>query len=267
MSVSKTRILAIAAATLIAGGMASAALAQQPKYSKTYGQDRAEIEDLMARYLFAIDYSDWDAYVATLRAGRRAHFRQRHQQGREAIRKAVTSFATRIGEFYHTADGKPAKLRHVILQSSIRVEGDHAWARSLWLEMANHGPNDEPKIGTYGLYEDEMRKVGGQWLFSKRNVLNEFIKGRNSGPAIRWRIWTSWRRPCWPGRNRTQAVTLLPCLISSSSAWTEASTMSKCCSMAAWARSASPAITAPTTASCSLKLCFRRLGVRSCERR
>ena len=31
------------------------------QYSATYAQDRAEIEDLMARYLFAIDYHDWDA--------------------------------------------------------------------------------------------------------------------------------------------------------------------------------------------------------------
>ncbi len=38
---------------------------QQPKYSANYGNDRAQIEDLMARYLFAIDYFDWDAYVAT----------------------------------------------------------------------------------------------------------------------------------------------------------------------------------------------------------
>ncbi len=184
MSVSKTRTFAIAAAAmLIAGGMASAALAQQPKYSKTYGQDRAEIEDLMARYLFAIDYSDWDAYVATFAPDGELTFASGTSKGREAIKAAVTKFAEGIGRFYHTADGKPAKLRHVILQSSIRVEGDHAWARSLWLEMANHGPNDEPKIGTYGLYEDEMKKVGGQWLFAKRNVLNEFIKNRNSGPA------------------------------------------------------------------------------------
>ena len=184
MSVSTIRKFAIAAtAVLIAGGMTSAALAQQPKYSKTYGQDRAEIEDLMARYLFAIDYNDWDAYVATFAPDGQLTFASGTSKGRDAIRKAVTSFATRIGEFYHTADGKPAKLRHVILQSSIRVEGNHAWARSLWLEMANHGPNDEPKIGTYGLYEDEMVKVNGQWLFSKRNVLNEFIKNRNSGPV------------------------------------------------------------------------------------
>ncbi len=29
----------------------------------------------------------------------------------------MTSFAEGIGQFYHTADGKPAKLRHIILQS------------------------------------------------------------------------------------------------------------------------------------------------------
>lgn len=175
--------IAATAAMLLAGGIAVAAQAAQPKYSKTYGNDRAEIEDLMARYLFAIDYFDWDAYVATFAPDGELTFASGTSKGREAIRAAVTKFAEGIGRVYHTADGKPAKLRHIILQSSIRVEGNHAWARSVWLEMANHGPNDEPKIGTYGLYEDEMVKINGQWLFSKRNVLNEFLKGRNSGPG------------------------------------------------------------------------------------
>jgi hypothetical protein len=182
---SKIRKAAIAAAAslMLAGGLAMPLEAQQPKYSANYGNDRAQIEDLMARYLFAIDYFDWDAYVATFTPDGELTFASGTSKGRDAIRAAITSFATRIGQFYHTADGKPAKLRHIILQSSIRVEGSHAWARSVWLEMANHGPNDEPKIGTYGLYEDEMVKIKGQWLFSKRNVLNEFLKGRNSGPG------------------------------------------------------------------------------------
>jgi hypothetical protein len=178
-----SRQSALAAAALMLTGVTAMPLeAQQPKYSATYGNDRAQIEDLMARYLFAIDYFDWDAYVGTFAPDGELTFASGTSMGREAIRAAVASFSSRIGQFYHTADGKPAKLRHIILQSSIRVEGDHAWARSVWMEMANHGPNDEPKIGTYGLYEDEMRKIGGQWLFTKRNVLNEFIKNRNSGP-------------------------------------------------------------------------------------
>src|SRR6478735_4628543 len=172
-------LTALAAIALLAAAPGRA----EVTYSPTYGQDRAEIEDLMARYLFAIDYADWDAYVATFAEDGELEFASGKSVGREAIRTAVTNFAKGIGRFYHTADGKPAILRHVILQSSIRVEGNRAWARSQWLEMANHGPGDEPKIGTYGEYEDELTKTEGHWLFAKRRVLNEFIRNRGSGPA------------------------------------------------------------------------------------
>jgi ketosteroid isomerase-like protein len=171
-------LTALAAVALLAVAPARA----EVQYSPTYGQDRAEIEDLMARYLFAIDYFDWDAYVATFAEDGELEFASGKSKGREAIRAAVTRFAEGIGRFYHTADGKPAKLRHVVLQSSIRVDGDRAWGRTLWLEMANHGPNDEPKIGTYGLYEDEFRKIDGRWLIARRNVLNDFIPNRGTGP-------------------------------------------------------------------------------------
>ena len=170
------------AAVLLLAGLSSAAQAAQPKYQRGYAEDRAQIEDLMARYLFAIDYNDWDSYVETFAPDGELEFASGSSKGRPAIKAMVAKFAEGIGRFYHTEDGKPAKLRHVILQSSVRVEGDHAWARSLWLEMANHGPGDTMKMGTYGIYEDELTKVGGQWLFAKRRVLNEFIKARTSGP-------------------------------------------------------------------------------------
>jgi hypothetical protein len=174
---------ALAAAVLMTGALPMTADAKQPTYAASYGEDRAEIEDLMARYLFAIDYFDWDSYVETFAPDGELEFASGTSKGRAAIRAAVESFSKRIGEFYHTEDGKPATLRHVILQSSIRVEGDRAWARSLWVEMANHGPGDTMKMGTYGLYEDELTKAGGHWLFAKRRVLNEFIPNRHSGPG------------------------------------------------------------------------------------
>jgi hypothetical protein len=153
-----------------------------PSYADSYAQDRAEIEDLMARYLFAIDYFDWDAYVATFAPDGELEFASGTSKGRDAIRTAVESFSKRIGEFYHTEDGKPAKLRHVILQSAIRVEGDRGWASSLWVEMANDGPGDTMKMGTFGTYEDELVRLDGQWLFASRRVLNDFLPGRHSGP-------------------------------------------------------------------------------------
>ena len=160
----------------------TAAHAQQT-YDDAYAADRAEIEDLMARYLFAIDYFDWDAYVAIFAPDGELEFASGTSKGRDAIRAAVTSFSERIGQFYHTEDGKPALLRHVVLQSSIRVEGDKAWGRTLWVEMANDGPGDTMKMGTYGIYEDEFTKASGRWLIAKRRVLNEFLKGRQSGPG------------------------------------------------------------------------------------
>ena len=176
------RTTALAAALVLTAAMPVVAHAEV-EYGPAYAQDRAEIEDLMARYLFAIDYADWDAYVATFAPDGELTFASGTSKGRDAIRAAVTRFAEGIGRFYHTADGKPAKLRHIILQSVIRVEGERAWARTQWLEMANHGEGDQPKIGTYGEYEDEMVKLDGRWLFAKRNVLNEFIPNRTSGPG------------------------------------------------------------------------------------
>ncbi len=173
-----TRLLTALAALLLVAAPAAA----EPTYDANYARDRAEIEDLQARYLFAIDYFDWDAYVATFAEDGELEFASGTSKGRAAIREAVTRFSEGIGRFYHTADGKPAKLRHIILQTAIRVEGDRAWSRSQWLEMANHGPGDEPKIGTYGIYEDELTRVDGRWLFAKRRVLNEFIPSRGSGP-------------------------------------------------------------------------------------
>lgn len=172
-------------ATLVAGlglALASPAAAQDIAYPDTYAQDRAEIEDLMARYLFAMDYGDLDSYIATFTEDGVIEFASGTYSGREEIRAAVERFKEGIGRFYTTEDGKPAALRHVLLQSVVRIEGDRAWSTSLWMEMANDGPGDSFKMGTFGIYEDELERVNGRWLFSRRVVLNEFIEGRESGP-------------------------------------------------------------------------------------
>ena len=176
--------LAATAATLLAGAAPAAAqeASLPPAYSATYAQDRAQIEDLMARYLMAIDYFDWDSYVGTFTEDGELEFASGTYKGRAEIREAVERFSQGIGRFYAHEDGNPATLRHVILQSAIRVEGERAWARSLWVEMADHGPGDTLKMGTFGLYEDEFAKVDGSWLIKRRNVLNEFIPNRHSGP-------------------------------------------------------------------------------------
>jgi len=154
----------------------------QPTYSASYAQDRAEIEDLMARYLFAMDYNDLDTYAQTFTEDGELEFASGATKGRDNIREIARQFKERIGSVYKDEDGNPAVLRHVLAHSAIRVEGDKAWARSFWYEMANDGPGKTLKMGTFGIYEDEMVRQDGRWLFSKRRILNEFIPGRQSGP-------------------------------------------------------------------------------------
>jgi len=170
------------AAMLMLAAVPSPVLAEQAN-GAGYAADRAEIEDLMSRYLFAMDYGDLESYVATFTEDGEIEFASGTYKGRENIYTAVKRFKDGIGQFYTTEDGNPAALRHVLLQMVVRVEGDRAWTTSLWMEMANDGPGDSFKMGTFGIYKDELERVDGRWLFAKRVVLNEFIDGRESGPG------------------------------------------------------------------------------------
>ena len=156
------------------------------RYSLTYAQDRAEIEDLMARYLFAMDHNDFDTFASTFTADGTLDFARGSVSGREAIRDAAKGFKEAIGGIYQDVDGNPAVLRHVLCHSVIRVEGDKAWHSGFWFETANDGPRESsgrftPTLGTFGSYQDELCRVDGEWQFSYRNIRNEFLEGRDTG--------------------------------------------------------------------------------------
>ena len=152
-------------------------------YDEQYAADRAAIEDLMARYLFALDYNDLDSFIAMFTDDAVFDFARGRIEGKAAILEAVQSFKARIGEHYKDEDGNPAVLRHVLAHTAIRVEGNRAWTRAQWFEMANDGPGKSLKMGTFGIYEDKLERVDGRWLFSERRILNEFLPGRESGPG------------------------------------------------------------------------------------
>jgi hypothetical protein len=155
-------------------------------YDAQYARDRAEIEDLLSRYLFAMDYNDFDTYAETFTEDGTLEFAPGSVTGRDNIRAAAKGFKERVAGIYMDVDGKPAVLRHVLCHSTIRVEGDKAWHTGFWFECANDGPRNAagrltPTLGTFGIYEDELVRVDGRWLFSLRRILNEFLTGRESG--------------------------------------------------------------------------------------
>ena len=69
-------------------------------YGAQYAADRAEIADLMARYLFAMDYHDADAYAECFTEDGELDWAMGVARGREAIRAEARSFAGKIGEIF-----------------------------------------------------------------------------------------------------------------------------------------------------------------------
>jgi ketosteroid isomerase-like protein len=148
-----------------------------------YARDRAEIADLMARYLFAMDYHDADAYAECFTEDGVLDWAMGVAKGREAIRAAARAFKEKIGEIFKDTSGAPAKLRHAVCQKAIRVDGDRAWNTGFWFEMTNGGPDGSIALPSFGVYEDELVRVDGAWLFRRRKIYNEFLPGRESGPV------------------------------------------------------------------------------------
>ena len=137
----------------------------------------------MARYLFAMDYNDFDAYAECFAEDGVLDYAMGTTLGREAIRAEAKAFKANIGRIFVDWQGHPAKLRHLVQHKAIRIEGDRAWNTGLWWEMTNGGPEGSPATPSFGTYEDELVRVDGRWLFKRRKIYNEFLEGRESGPA------------------------------------------------------------------------------------
>jgi hypothetical protein len=52
---------------------------------------------------------------------------------------------------------------------------DRATATAYWFHMGNDNPDRSAQLNSFGHYEDELRKVNGEWLFSLRKIYNEQV--------------------------------------------------------------------------------------------
>jgi hypothetical protein len=155
----------------------------------SYAEDRAEIEDLQARYMFALDFRDADAYAATFSTDGVLDYGAGAVSGRDAIRNHMAGLNKRAqAEAAKDTSGlRPAAGRHNIANIVLKVDGDKAIGRAYWFHMGDNNPGRTAVLDSFGHYEDEMVKVDGKWLFSKRKIYNEQVaewaaKGKN---------------PCW----------------------------------------------------------------------
>ncbi len=144
----------------------------------TYGEDRAEIMNLMARYSHALDFRDPETFASTFSPDGVFHWARGEIKGRKAIRDWLDSDT--YDQTRNAEKGTwPAAVRHFVTNQAIDVEGNEAKAVSYWFQLSNPtASRDKTKVLLFGHYEDKLVKIDGKWYFKYRNIFNEGLEGR-----------------------------------------------------------------------------------------
>ncbi len=119
--------------------------------------DRLAIDQLVAGdYPRALDAHNWDAYVATFTDDGELVLGENHSKGHDAMKAFL--------------GGLPAepKVIHVISNLSYTIKGDTATGGAYWQDI---GVGDMHGVLAAGHYVDALRKVGGTWKFTKRDIV------------------------------------------------------------------------------------------------
>ena len=127
-------------------------------------EDRFAIQDLLARYAWALDTGDIDALVACFTPDARMVEEVFEDPdvwiGHDGIR--------RVSEHYRNAANFPGRQHHT---SQLLVDGDsqQASAKSMVFVTECHG--EPPYLLRFaGYYQDKLVKQDGGWLFSERVI-------------------------------------------------------------------------------------------------
>jgi hypothetical protein len=155
-----------------------AAVAQAERYPAGYAEDRAEIVDLQARYVMAMDYLDADGYAAVFAEDGVLDWARGLVEGRDAIREFMatgTYDLTQGAAKAETPDGRnwPSTVRHLITNQVIKVDGDKATALTYWIQFNNNAKRNQVEWMLFGSWYDEFVKIDGEWLFSLHRIHNE----------------------------------------------------------------------------------------------
>ncbi|WP_067538356.1 nuclear transport factor 2 family protein [Nocardia crassostreae] len=123
--------------------------------------DRLEIEDLMVRYSHAVDTHQWELLDEIFTPD--AHIDYTAMGGPAGDLASTKSFlATVMPNF--------SAFQHLISNSSIRVDGDHATARTMCHNpMLVAGSDGHSRLMLCGLwYHDTFVRLGGGWRIHQR---------------------------------------------------------------------------------------------------
>jgi uncharacterized protein (TIGR02246 family) len=132
-------------------------------------EDRIAVEDVMARYVWAVDSLDPEGYVAVFTETAVIDSNGSISKGREEIRKIVTNLIRRRDD--SKAKGLPtSNLYHVI--SNVRItfpKPGEALHQSYW-QTVRRDNDGKMTAAAMGRSEDRLVKRNSKWLIESRKL-------------------------------------------------------------------------------------------------
>jgi uncharacterized protein (TIGR02246 family) len=132
-------------------------------------EDRIAVEDVMARYVWAVDSLDPEGYVAVFTESASIDSNGSISKGHEEIRQIVTNLIRRRDD--NKAKGLPtSNLYHVI--SNVRLtfpKPGEALHQSYW-QTVRRDENGKMTAAAMGRSEDRLVKRNGKWLIDSRRL-------------------------------------------------------------------------------------------------
>ena len=132
-------------------------------------EDRIAVEDVMARYVWAVDSLDAEGYVAVFTEDAVIDSNGSISKGHDEIRRIVTGLIQRRDA--NRAKGVPtANLYHVI--SNVRItfpKPGEALHQSYW-QTVRRDKDGKMTAAAMGPSEDRLVKRNGRWLIQSRKL-------------------------------------------------------------------------------------------------
>lgn len=134
--------------------------------------DRFLIHELQSRYALAHDLTDPAMYAAVFTADAELIGAGRVlAKGRDALHAVGVNDRKRFNAGAKDGERSFGALRHVITNSVIELTGDASATGVCYVLTVVNRPERGPEILSVGRYEDEYRKVDGEWLIAKRTIV------------------------------------------------------------------------------------------------
>jgi hypothetical protein len=134
--------------------------------------DRFLIQELQSRYALAHDLTDPDMYAGVFTEDAELYSGDRLlAKGREAFRTIGVNDRKRFNADAAEGERKFGALRHVLTNSVIDLGSDTTATGFCYVMTVVVRPGGGPEILSLGRYEDDYRKVDGEWLIAKRRIV------------------------------------------------------------------------------------------------